>query len=68
MNEPMELHKSSNGKNLMVDKTINTNPVNLTIQKDSIDVKRYSHVEVETNQGYEEDSIPSVNKKESTST
>ena len=61
MTEPMELHKFSNRKNLMVDKTINTDPVNLTAQKDSIDVKRSSHVEVETSQGYEEDSIPSVN-------
>jgi hypothetical protein len=68
MTEPMELHKSSNGKNLMVDKTINTDPVNLTTQNDSVDVKRSSHVEVETSQGYEEDSIPSVNQEETTST
>jgi hypothetical protein len=68
MIEPMELHKSLNGKNLMVDKAINTNPVNLTTQKDLVDVKRSSHVEVETSQGYEEDSIPSVNQEESTST
>jgi hypothetical protein len=66
--EPMELQKSSNGKNLMVDKAINTNPINLTAQKDSVDVKRSSHVEVETSQGYEEDSIPSVNQEEATST
>jgi citrate lyase gamma subunit len=31
----------------MVDKAINIDPVNLTAQKDSIDVKRSSHVEVE---------------------
>jgi hypothetical protein len=68
MTEPMELQKSSNGKNLMVDKAINTDPVNLTAQKDSVDVKRSSHVEVETSQGYEEDSIPSVNQEEATST
>ena len=68
MNEPMDLQKYSNGKKLMVDKRINTNPVNLTAQNDSVDVNRSLHVEVETNQGYEEDSIPSVNKKESTST
>jgi hypothetical protein len=68
MTEPMELQKSSNGKNLMVDKAINTDPVNLTTQKDSVDVKRSSHVEVETSQGYEEDSIPSVNQEEATST
>ena len=51
MTEPMELQKSSNGKNLMVDKAINTDPVNLTTRKDSVDVKRSSHVEVETSQG-----------------
>jgi hypothetical protein len=63
MIEPIELQKSSNGKNLMVDKAINTDPVNLTSQRDSIDVKRFSHVEVETSEGYEEDSIPSVNQE-----
>jgi hypothetical protein len=68
MIEHMELQKYSNGKNLMVDKAINTDPVNLTTQKDLIDVKRSSHVEVETSQGYEKDSIPSVNQEEATST
>ena len=68
MTEPMELQKSSNGKNLMVDKAINTDPINLTAQKDSFNVKRSSHVKVEISQGYEEDSIPSVNPKEATST
>ena len=52
----------------MVDKAINTDPVNLTAQRDSVDVKRSSHVEVETSQGYEEDSIPSVNQEEAIST
>jgi hypothetical protein len=66
--ELMELQKSSNGKNLMVDKEINIDPINLTTQKDSVDVKRSSHVEVETSQGYEEDSISSVNQEEATST
>jgi hypothetical protein len=61
MIEPMELQKSSNRKNMMVDKAINTDPINLTAQKDSVDVKRSSHVKVETSQGYEEDSTPSVN-------
>jgi hypothetical protein len=51
MTKPMELQKSSNGKNLMVDKAINADPVNLTVQEDSVDVKRSSHVEVETTQG-----------------
>jgi hypothetical protein len=68
MTEPMELQKFSNVKNLMVNKTMNTDPVNLTTQNDSVDVKRSSHVEVETSQGYEEDSIPSVNQEEATST
>jgi hypothetical protein len=68
MIEPMELQKSSNGKNLMVDKAINTYLVKLLAQKDLVDVKSSSHVEVETNQGYEEDSIPSVNQEEATST
>jgi hypothetical protein len=68
MTEPMELHKSSNGRKLMVDKAINTYPINLTTQKDLVDVNRSSHVEVETSQGYEEDSIPSVNQEEATST
>jgi hypothetical protein len=67
MIEPMELQKSSNGKNLMVDKEINTYPIDLTTQRDSIDVKWSSHVEVETSQGYEEDSIPSVNQEETIS-
>jgi hypothetical protein len=52
----------------MVDKAINTNPINLTTQRDSIDVKRSSHVEVEMSQGYEEDSITSVNQEEAKST
>ena len=68
MIEPIELQKSSNGKNLMVDKAINTDPVNLPTQKDSFDVKRSSHVEVETSYGDEEDSIPSVNQEEAAST
>ena len=47
--EHMELEKSSNGKNLMVYKWINTDPVNLTTQKNAnpADVRRSSHVEVE---------------------
>ena len=52
----------------MVDKTINIDPVNLIAEKDSIDVNKSSHVEVETSQGYEEDSILSVNQEEATST
>jgi hypothetical protein len=69
MTEPMELEKSSNVKNPIVDKGINTDPMNLTTQKDAnpADVKRSSHVEVETSQGYEEDSIPKVNQEKATS-
>ena len=52
----------------MVDKAINIDLVNLIAQGDSVDVKRSSHVEVETSQGYEEDSIPSVNQEKFTST
>jgi seryl-tRNA synthetase len=60
MTEPMELKKSSNVKIPILDKVINTDPVNLTNQKDAnpvnlttqkdanpTDVKRSSHVEVE---------------------
>jgi hypothetical protein len=48
MTEHMELHKSSNGKNLMANKAINTDPIDLIAQKDLVDVKRFSHVKVET--------------------
>jgi hypothetical protein len=69
MTEPMELEKSSDVKIPIVDKGINTDPVNLTTQKDAnpADVKRSSNVEVETSQGYEEDSIPKVNQEKATS-
>jgi hypothetical protein len=69
MIEPMELEKSSDVKISIVDKGINTDPVNLTTQKDAnpVDVKRSSNVKVETSQGYEEDSIPKFNQEKATS-
>ena len=67
--EPIKIEKCSNVKISIVDKGINTNPINLTTQKDANleDVKRSSHVEVETSQGYEEDLIPKVNQEKVTS-
>jgi chromosome segregation ATPase len=69
MTEPMELEKSLNIKIPIMDKGINSDPINLTTQKDAnpTDVKRSLHVEVETSQGYEEDSIPKVNQEKDTS-
>jgi hypothetical protein len=69
MIEPMELEKSSDVNIPIMDKGINTDPVNLTTQKDAnpTNVKRSSNVEVQTSQGYEEDSIPKVNQEKATS-
>jgi hypothetical protein len=69
MNEPMELEKSSNVNIPIMDRRINTNPVNLTNQKDEnpTNVNRYSNVKVQTSQGYEEDSIPKFNQEKTTS-
>jgi hypothetical protein len=57
MTEPMEIEKYSNEKNQIMDNGINTNPINLTTQKfaNSVDVKRSSHIQVESIQSYEED-------------
>jgi hypothetical protein len=68
INEPMELDKFLDVNILIVDKGINTNPVNLTTQKyvNPTIVERYSHVEVETSQGYDEDSIPKVHQEKAT--
>jgi hypothetical protein len=48
MIEPMEIEKYSNEKNFIMDKGINTNPVNLTTQNfvNSVDVNRSSHIQV----------------------
>jgi hypothetical protein len=62
MTEPMELEKSLDVKIPILDKGINIDLVNLTTH-----VKRSSNVEVETIQGYEEDSIPKVNQEKATS-
>jgi hypothetical protein len=69
MTKPMELEKYSDVKIPIVDKGINTKEINLTTQNDanSTDVKRSSSVEVETRQGYEEDSIPKVDREKDTS-
>jgi hypothetical protein len=69
MIEPMEQVRSSNVKISIVDKIINTDPVNLTTQNDAnpTNVKSSSNIEVETSQGYEEDSIPKVNQEKTTS-
>jgi hypothetical protein len=69
MIEPMELENSSYVNIPITDKGINTYPVNLTTQKDEnpTNVKRYSNVEIQTSQGYEEDSIPKVNQEKATS-
>jgi hypothetical protein len=66
----MELEKYLDVKIPILDKRINTDPINLlTTQKDAnpADVKKSSNVEVETIQGYEEDSIPKVNQEKATS-
>jgi hypothetical protein len=70
MIEPMEIDKYSNEENVIMDKGINTNPVNLTTQKfaNSVDVKRSSHIQVESSQIYEEDSIPKDNQEQVIST
>jgi hypothetical protein len=46
-----------------------TDPINLTTQKEAnpTDVKKFSNVEEETFQGYEENSIPKVNQQKATS-
>jgi hypothetical protein len=50
MTEPMELEKSLDVRIPILDKGINTDPVNLTTQKDAnpTDLKRFSNVKVET--------------------
>jgi hypothetical protein len=70
MTEPMELENSSDVNIPIMDKGINTDPVNLMTQKkdaNPTNVKRSSNVEVQTIQGYEEDSIPKVNREKYTS-
>jgi hypothetical protein len=67
--EPMEIEEYSNEENLIMDKRINTDLVKLTTQKstNSFDENRSSHIQVESSQSYEEDSIPKDNHEESIS-
>jgi hypothetical protein len=46
-----------------------TNPINLTTQKEAnpTDVKKYSNIEIQKNQRYEENSIPKVTQEKTTS-
>ena len=69
MIEPMELENSSYVNIPIMDKGINTNPINLMTQKDAnpTNVNLSSNFEVQTIQGYEEDSIPKVNQEKATS-
>jgi hypothetical protein len=65
----MELEKSSDVNITIMNKGINTNPINLTTHEDAnpSNLKRSSNIEVQTSQGYEEDSIPKVNQEKATS-
>jgi hypothetical protein len=69
MTEPIELKNYSDVNIPIINKGIHTDLVNLTTQKDAnpTNVKRSSNVEVQTSQGYEEDSIPKVNQEKATS-
>ena len=69
VSEPMELEKSSDVNNTIMDKGINIELVNLTTQKDvnPTNVKSSSNFEVQTSHGYEEDSIPKFNQEKATS-
>ena len=50
MTESMDIEKYSNEKNMIMDKGINTDPINLTTQKfsNSVEVKSSSHIQVES--------------------
>ena len=69
MTEHMELKKSLDVKVSILDKGINIEPINLTTQKDAnpADVKKFSNVEVQTSQRYQEDSIPKFNQQKAIS-
>jgi predicted RNase H-like nuclease (RuvC/YqgF family) len=56
-------------KTSCVDKETMTDPINLTTQKEEnpADVKKFSNVEVQTSQKYQEDSIPKFNQQKATS-
>jgi hypothetical protein len=63
------LQEKLDRKTSLVDKETMTDPINLTTQKEAnpADVKKFSNVEVQTSQRYEEDSIPKVNQEKATS-
>jgi hypothetical protein len=63
------LQENLDRKTSLVDKETMTDPINLTIQKETnpVDVKKFSNVEVQTNQRHEENSIPKFNQQKATS-
>jgi hypothetical protein len=63
------LQEKLDRKTSLVDKETMTDPINLTTQKEAnpTDVKKFSHVEVQTSQRYQEDSIPKVNQEKDAS-
>jgi hypothetical protein len=63
------LQEKLDRKTSLVDKETMTDPINLTTQKEAnpADVKKFSNVEVQTSQRYEENSIPKVNQEKATS-
>jgi hypothetical protein len=63
------LQEKLDRKTSLVDKETMTDPINLTTQKEAnpTDVKKFSNVEVQTSQRYEENSIPKVNQEKATS-
>jgi autonomous glycyl radical cofactor GrcA len=56
-------------KTSLVDKETMTDPINITTQKEAnpADVKKFSNVEVQTSQRYQEDSIPKFNQQKAIS-
>jgi chromosome segregation ATPase len=63
------LQEKLDRKTSLVDKETMTDPINLTTQKEAnpADVKKFSNVEVQTSQRYQEDSIPKVNQEKDAS-
>jgi hypothetical protein len=63
------LQEKLDRKTLLVDKETMTDPINITTQKEAnpVDVKKFSNVEVQTSQRYQEDSIPKFNQQKATS-
>jgi hypothetical protein len=63
------LQENLDRKTSLVDKETMTDPINLTTQKEAnlADVKKFSNVEVQTSQKYQEDSSPKFNQQKATS-